>query len=151
MSEVEAEQGLEIVNQRRLNFPRQRVFDAFADPAQLVQWWGPVGFSNRIDEFDFRVGGALRLTMISGNGNSFDNVKAFTEIVAPERIVMHHIQPMHEFTHAMLFDEADGATELTWRLAFVPGHGNEELKVFIAAANEQNFDRLAAFLEETSL
>lgn len=145
---TESEEGIKIVNQRRLAFPRQRVFDAFADPQQLTQWWGPVGFSNRIDEFDFRVGGALRLTMTSANGNAFDNIKAFTEIETPARIVMHHIQPMHDFTHAMLFDDADGATDLTWRLDFVPGHASEELKVFITAANEQNFDRLIAFLEE---
>ncbi|MBW8881348.1 MAG: SRPBCC domain-containing protein [Asticcacaulis sp.] len=147
MSDSVSDKGIEIVSRRHFTVSPRRLFDAFADPAQLVQWWGPADFSNRIDLFDFRVGGRMHLTMTSGQGNSFDNVKAFVEI-APDRIVMHHIQPMHDFTHAMLFDEADGGTDLTWRLDFVPGHGDEDLKRFIAAANEQNFDRLQTFLEE---
>ena len=40
--------GREIVLSRLLNAPRDRVWEAWTDPAQIVQWWGPNGFTNPI-------------------------------------------------------------------------------------------------------
>lgn len=53
--------------------PRGRVFDAFADPARLAQWWVPAGFTNTVTEFDFRPGGAWRLVMRAPDGAEFAN------------------------------------------------------------------------------
>ena len=41
--------------------PIERVFRAWTDPAQLVEWFGPHGMTNTHCELDLRVGGAWRL------------------------------------------------------------------------------------------
>ena len=40
---------------------------------------------------------------------------------------------------------ASDKTRLTWRMTFEPGMG-DQVREFLSAANEQNFDRLAAVL-----
>lgn len=137
---------LTIVSSRVFSHPRERVFGAFADPAQLTQWWGPEGFSSTIHEFDLRPGGAFKLTLHGPNGADYENDKRFTEVVPPEKIAFHHVQPIHDFTMAMDFAEEEPGTRLTWTMEFFSGDGGQKLHDFIANANEQNFDRLAAFL-----
>ena len=38
----------EIVITRLIDAPPARVFDAWTDPEQVVQWWGPRGFTTTI-------------------------------------------------------------------------------------------------------
>jgi len=145
MTETTETEGFQVVNTRRLAFDRERVFDAFADPEQLVHWWGPHGFTNSFDTFEFRPGGKWRFTMTSDSGKAFENTKDFIEIVRPELIVFRHIEPMHDFTMTMGFEAVGGATDLTWKMDFDPGQ-DTELKPFIQNANEQNLDRLDTYL-----
>lgn len=145
MTETIDTPSYKVLNRRRLPFPHKQVYDAFADPEQVKIWWGPDGFTNRIDSFDLREGGQWRFTMINENDREFDNIKAFLE-VSPSRIVMQHIEPMHDFIMTMSFDAVDdGTTDLTWIMNFAPGQ-DDGLAPFLEAANEQNFDRLEAHL-----
>lgn len=137
---------LEIQNERTFAAPRAAVFDAFADPAKLATWWGPYGFTNRIDEFDFRVGGDWRVTMTSSDGTDFANRWTFQEIEPARRVVALHYEPMHVFTLEMTLEEDASGTRLTWRMLFEPTDENRDLQKFIRAANEQNFDRLEQVL-----
>ncbi len=138
----------EITNTRVFKVPRERVFDAFADPAQLAQWWGPKGFTNTIHAFDLRPGGRWRLVMHGPNGANYENESEFLEVVRPERIVLMHLEPHHQFQMAMTFDGAGDQTTLTWRMRFDCAEEVTKLKAFILEANEQNFDRLAAVLTQ---
>lgn len=140
---------VEIVNERIFAVDRATLFDAFADPAKLARWWGPHGFSNRIDEFDFKPGGSWRITMTASDGTDFDNHSTFRAVVAPERIVFVHHLPMHVYEMEMTFSLAQDGTRLHWRMLFEPNEENRRLKTFIKAANEQNFDRLAAVLAQS--
>ncbi|MCM2471879.1 ATPase [Rhizobium sp. CG5] len=133
---------LEILNTRLFAASRQAVFDAFAEPEQLKLWWGPDGFTNSIPEFDLRPGGKWRIVMTASDGTDFDNHCTFEEVVVPERISYVHHLPMHVFSMEMTFDEEAGGTRLTWRMLFEPTYENRQLQKFLAAANEQNFDRL---------
>lgn len=145
MTETTDTPAFEVINTRRLSFSPAQVFQAFADPEQLQIWWGPEGFTNRFDTFDFRVGGSWLFTMINENDREFPIVKEFIE-VTPQRIVMKHIQPMHDFVMTITFQPApDNATDLTWIMDFAPGQ-DDGLATFLEAANEQNFDRLEAHL-----
>lgn len=137
---------LEILNDRLFPVDAPTLFDAFADPDKLKDWWGPHDFTNRIDEFDFREGGSWRITMTASNGTDFDNHSTFQEIVPHSRIVFLHHEPMHVFTMEMTFSAEAGGTRLTWRMLFEPTEENRELQKFIRAANEQNFDRLEQVL-----
>lgn len=42
-------------------------------------------------------------------------------------------------------DEGDG-TRVTWRMRFESAEEGERVRSFVAAANEENFDRLGALL-----
>ncbi len=138
----------DIVNQRLLNAPREKVFRAFSDPALLATWWGPNGFTNTIHEFDLRPGGNWRLTMHGPNGADYENESVFREVVAPERIVFTHLEPVHRFDMTMEFKESNGQTALTWRMHFDSAEECAKVRSFIEAANEQNFDRLAECLSK---
>ncbi|ESQ74864.1 SRPBCC domain-containing protein [Asticcacaulis sp. AC402] len=145
MDSPNSDTGFTVINTRYLAFAPEQVFGAFADPAQLLVWWGPHGFTNVVDEFDFRPGGVFRITMTNETGRTFENAKQFLDIEQPRRVVLRHYQPMHDFTMTMLFDADGDGTELTWRMDFVPG-SDSAIAEFLQAANEQNFDRLEAFL-----
>lgn len=136
----------EIVSTREFAAPRTAVFDAFADPRQLPQWWGPKGFTCTLPEFDFRPSGRCRLILHGPDGAAYQNEKRFVEIMRPERIVFDHLQPRHDFQMTMIFAEESGKTRLTWRMLFDSTAEVSKLRNLISEANEQNFDRLAAHL-----
>jgi uncharacterized protein YndB with AHSA1/START domain len=138
-----------IVSSRAFSLPREKVFAACSDAARLAQWWGPKGFTNTFQQFEFRPGGAWRFTMHSPDGAAYAMDHVFTEIVAPERIVVRHIQPGHDFTLTMTFAENAGGTLLTWQMLFDDPAEAGRVRAFVLPANEQNFDRLAEHLSGT--
>lgn len=77
----------EIVITRRLDAPRELVFQAWTDPKQLVQWWGPQGFTSDDCRLDLRAEGAFSLKMRGPGGVVCSCHGVFREIIAPERIV----------------------------------------------------------------
>lgn len=139
---------IEVVNLRRIPAARERVFEAFANPAVLATWWGPAGFTNTIHDFDLRPGGAWRVVMRAPDGAEYDNRATFLEVVRPEKIVYEHVQPMHRFTMSMFHRSlGPAATELTWKMQLERNAEHERLRDFLYQANEQNFDRLCAALD----
>lgn len=53
----------ELVIERTISAPPERVFDAFTQPEPLMRWWWPNGFTCPAAEVDLRVGGTYRLAM----------------------------------------------------------------------------------------
>lgn len=137
----------EIVSARTFEAPRSRVFRAFTDPDVLARWWGPAGFTSTFREFDLRPGGAWRFAMRAPDGSTFDLEKRFLEVVPEERIVLRHVDPAHGFRMEMDFGAAEEGTRLVWRMRFDHPEEAERVRAAVLAANEQNFDRLAAELE----
>jgi len=136
----------EIVSTHIFSATPDEVFAAFSDPARLAQWWGPKGFSNVFHQFDFRPGGRWQFTMRGPDGTAYEMDKQFTEIVRPERIVLHHFQQVHDFIQTMTFAGRGDRTEVTWTMRFTDPAEGERVRPFIVPANEENFDRLAAHL-----
>jgi uncharacterized protein YndB with AHSA1/START domain len=80
----------EIAISRIFNAPRELVFQAFVDPDQLAEWFGPVGASLPRDtiEVDARVGGHLRFVMTTDDLTVRNPVDAtFTEVIENELLV----------------------------------------------------------------
>jgi uncharacterized protein YndB with AHSA1/START domain len=115
-----------------------------------VHWWGPKGFTNTFREFDLRSGGAWRFVMHGPDGVEYEIAKDFAEVVKPERIVLQHRGPMHRFRMTMTFAEQSRHTKLTWSMLFESGAEATKVKDFITEANEENFDRLQAYLATMS-
>ncbi len=79
---------LEFTMTRVFDAPRQAVWEAWTDPRQVEQWWGPHGFTNRVRAWDARPGGKIDLDMIWPDGKADPMTGQFVEVTAPERIVM---------------------------------------------------------------
>ena len=77
----------EIVINRSFDAPRKKVWQAWTEADQVEQWWGPRGFTTRVDELDFKPGGHFKYTMLDVQGNEYPAVGVFQEIAEPERIV----------------------------------------------------------------
>jgi uncharacterized protein YndB with AHSA1/START domain len=136
----------ELATSRVLNAPRERVFEAIGDPAELAQWWGPNGFTNTFQEFDFRTGGKWSFVMHGPNGQDYKNQSQFAEIVKPERVVIQHLSSP-QFQLTITLDEiAGGKTKIGWRQLFETAEECARIKVYAVDGNEQNLDRLAAHL-----
>jgi len=82
-----AERDRTLIVERVFKAPPERVFNAWTDPAILVKWWGPEGYTTPDCDMDVRPGGAWRTRMTGPDG---DHVVSgiYREIVPPKRLVM---------------------------------------------------------------
>jgi uncharacterized protein YndB with AHSA1/START domain len=124
---------------RWLDAPREHVWAAWTDPAQLALWWGPNDFTTPVVRTDLRTGGALRIVMRSPAGGDYPIVGEYLEIVPPSRLVFTDLaDELPADWHAQLdrerspetrgrplrivvtvtFEERDGGTLLTIANAF---------------------------------
>lgn len=86
MKEKTAEKtSLEIV--RFINVPTDRVYDAWTDPAQLRQWFGPENVRTRKFTADVRVGGNYRWDLTSPEGEEMSAFGEYKELVPGKKIV----------------------------------------------------------------
>ena len=107
----------EIVTTAVIAAPRARVFEAWVDPVQMVQWWGPNGFTTTMQEMDVRPGGVWQFIMHGPDGVDYKNKSIFEEIVTPERIVFSHLSGP-AFRMTATFDEGGGRTTVTMQMVF---------------------------------
>lgn len=138
----------ELITSREFDCPRERLFDAWTDPAKLARWWGPHGFTNTFEECDVRPGGQWRFVMHGPNGVDYRNHNEFLEVEPNERIVLRHLEAP-EFTVTATFEDLGGGrAKLTFRQAFDSAAVFENVKAYAADGNEQNFDRLGTVVGE---
>jgi uncharacterized protein YndB with AHSA1/START domain len=135
-----------IVSTRWFAVSRDTLFGAFSDPARLARWWGPAGFTNHFEQFDFRPGGAWRLVMRAPENAEYRLEKRFLEIVPGRRIVLLNLQTGHRFRMEMEFVDENGGTRLRWTMDFEDPDEAVAVRTAVTVANEQNFDRLDAML-----
>ena len=88
MAEVNATTSdRELVLERVVDAPRERLFQGWTDPKLLVQWFAPKPLTTTLHEFDPRPGGVFRATMRDPGGTEYPANGVFLEIVKNERIV----------------------------------------------------------------
>ena len=110
----------EIVLCRVIDAPIARVFAAWADPAQITQWFGPAGFTCDTSECDIREGGTWRFVFTGPDGTKWTNRMDFLRIDPPRLIEMNHgadtADDPNRFHVTVTFDaQANGKTVLTLR------------------------------------
>lgn len=142
-SSTESTADRAFVHSRLIDAPRERVFRAFSDPAHLARWWGPKGFSNTFQVFDFEPGGRWQFIMHGPDGRNYPNESVFLEVVEPQRIVLEHVVG-HHFKLTVTLTAQGTRTLVGWRQVFDTAAERERVADFVTEANEQNLDRLAA-------
>ena len=118
------------------------VFAAMSDPARVARWWGPTGFTNTIQQFEFKPDGKWLLTMHGPDGKDYPNESRFTRIVTDRVFEIEHLNG-HHFLLTIELVPAHGGTEVKWQQTFDTAEHYERIAQFVASANEQNLDRLA--------
>jgi uncharacterized protein YndB with AHSA1/START domain len=126
---------------RHFAAPPAAVFAAIEDPARLARWWGPRGFSNRFDVFEFKPGGKWVFSMIGPDGTVYPNQSVFTQIVPDQQVVIDHVCAPHFQLFITLSPSATG-TMLRWDQVFADPSQAQSLRPIVEPANEQNLDRL---------
>ena len=148
--------GKQVVITRTFDAPRALVFEAWSTAEHLKHWFGPKGFTLPTCEIDFRIGGAVTLTMRSPEGEEFRSRGTFVEIVALERIVLEtallddHDQPRFEDRNVVTFEERSGKTVVTVVASIVNLYDPTAAGALdgMEAGWTETLDRLATYLTE---
>lgn len=134
-----------LYTQRVLPFTARKIFAAYENPALLAQWWGPNGFTNTFELFEFQPGGKWVFVMHGPEGTNYANECVFREIQPDSKIVIEHI-PNPWFTLTVVLTPQGDSTHVAWEQNFESVEVANSLRSLCDTANEQNFDRLHAVL-----
>lgn len=137
-----------ITNRRTIVANPREIFAAMADPAMLARWWGPEGFTNTFETFEFRPEGRWVFVMHGPNGIDYTNECVFREILPDSKVVLEHVLPPIFQLSVTLVGEGD-RTHLLWEQEFESVTVADSVRAICEPANEQNLDRLEVVLSET--
>lgn len=144
----------ELIVRRVINAPREMVWKAWSEPERIIKWWGPNGFTNTFDEFNFKEGGVWKLTMHGPDGKNYPNNITFDEIKKPERIAYTHngleSSDLKEFQSIVTFEELGEKTMVTLKAIFASKEECEKQKNVVGAeeGGNQTLSHLAADVEK---
>ena len=131
MKEKTAEKtSLEIV--RFINVPANRVYDAWTDPAQLRQWFGPENVCTRNMLADVRVGGKYRWDLTTPEGEEMSAFGEYRELVPGKKIVFtwqwDDDEDWENWTSVVTIElfERGGGTELRFRHEQLPSEESRD-------------------------
>lgn len=136
-----------VIAERVLSASPRQIFAAFEQPGLLARWWGPSGFTNTFEQFEFKPGGRWVFVMHGPNGTDYHNESVFQKIEPATQIVIEHVvQPW--FTLTVTLTPQGDQTRLSWVQEFESPEFAARMRPLSATANEQNLDRLEAVLAE---
>jgi uncharacterized protein YndB with AHSA1/START domain len=147
--------GREFVITREIDAPRRLVFKAWVDSKDVMEWWGPKGFTNPVCDWNAKPGNSIHVVMRGPNGVDYPMGGEFREIVAPERLVFtagaldETGKLVFEFLHTIRFEEKSGKTILTVhsRVLKTKAEANKYIGGFEAGMT-QSLVRLEAYLTQ---
>jgi glutathione S-transferase len=103
---------------RFINAPRERVYQAWTDPAQLREWWGPEGVRTRNFTADAQVGGKYRWDLCNQEGEEMSVFGEYLELTPGRRIVFtwkwddDENWKAHDSIVTIELSDRDGGTEV---------------------------------------
>ncbi|CAN5602199.1 SRPBCC family protein [soil metagenome] len=106
MPDAPIQSGTEFVISRFFAASPARLWEAWTDPVQMVQWLGPKGTTGTTLVADVRPGGVLHWRMDGADGATMWGRAVYREVIAPARLV--YIQSFSDaaggITRAPFFD-----------------------------------------------
>jgi uncharacterized protein YndB with AHSA1/START domain len=125
-----------------VNAAIETVYEAFANPLHLKNWWGPEGFTNTIHEFDLRPTGKWILTMHGPEKGNYENAAVFNTVI-PCKLVSWTRLSQPFFDMEVAFEAVDvSKTKISFKMIFKTVEELNKMKSFVVPKNEENFDRL---------
>jgi uncharacterized protein YndB with AHSA1/START domain len=153
---------------RTFDAPREKVWQAWSERDQLMQWFSPKGFKMATATLDFKSGGSFHYCLQAADGKEMWGKFAYRGIEAPHRIVLvnsfsdekggitrHPFAPSWplEMLSTTTFVEEAGKTTVT--LEWLPLNPTDDERKTFDGAHEGmkqgwagTFDQLAEFLKK---
>jgi uncharacterized protein YndB with AHSA1/START domain len=150
----------DITLHREYDAPLDTVWQAWADPEQIKEWWGPRGFSITTENKDLRTGGTWKYVMHGPDGVDYENFTTYLEVEKKKKLVYDHgatATTKALFRVTVLFSElpARGAdksktkTKMDMTMTFPSVEAAQTSAGFIKkAGGNATWDRLGEFLEK---
>lgn len=139
---------------RTYDAPLKAVWDAWTDPNQAAQWWGPRGFTLTTHSKDLRPGGSWVYTMHGPDGVDYPNKAHYFEVEEYSKLVYDHganddRPPLFHVT--VIFSHSKGKTRLEMTMRLPTAEAADQTRKFIKkAGGDSTWDRLAEYLEKES-
>ena len=133
---------------RRIRAPMPRVWQAFTDPALLMQWFGPHRVQATAAEIDLRPGGRFSVELLENNGQTHRVGGEYREVMPETRLVFTwawHSMPDRVSRVAVDFRPWSQGTEVTLRH---DGFATAETMGNHTSGWTQSFERLQALFPE---
>ncbi len=137
---------------REYDAPLEIVWDAWTDPDQAAQWWGPRGFTLTTHSKDLRPGGIWHYTMHGPDGTDYPNKTLYHEVEERKKLVYDHgandeRAPLFRVT--VTFAESGGKTTMDMTMALRTAEEAQATREFIKkAGGNGTWDRLAEYLDK---
>ena len=134
---------------RFIKAPLIRVYEAWSDPAQLKEWWGPEGVRTRSLSADARAGGKYRWDLVNQEGEEMSVFGEYREVVPGKKIVFtwqwddDEVWENRTSLVTIEFSDRDGGTEVRLRHEQLP---SEESRNRHNEGWNSVLDRLEQFL-----
>lgn len=160
-------QSADITLQREYDAPIDAVWQAWADPEQIKEWWGPRGFTITTESRDLRSGGIWKYTMHGPDGVDYANYTKYIEVENQKKLVYDHgateggkglfkvtviFTPLK--SNANNSDKPDNSdksdkTRMDMTMTFESAEAAQTSRGFIKkAGGDATWDRLAEYLEK---
>jgi uncharacterized protein YndB with AHSA1/START domain len=141
----------EVIITRIFEAPRELIFKAYTDPVLIPKWWGPRGFSTRVDKMEVGPGGVWRFVQRGQDGKEYAFNGVFREILPPERLIQtfeFEGMPGHALLQTVTFEDQGGKTKLTITALFQSMEDRDGmLKTGMKEGAAETLDHLAELLE----
>ena len=130
----------------------ETVWDAWIDPDQVVQWWGPRGFTTTTYSKDVRPGGSWVYNMRGPDGTDYPNRADYLEVEKYTKLVYDHgagddRPPLFRVT--VLFSDLKGKTKMEMSMTLPTPEAAEETRIFVKkVGGYSTWDRLSEYLEK---